>query len=73
MRRKDKNGATHLFVEEYADREDIWISWTEFLRLWRRTTSSRPPGVRSTREPEHRETAPPGQRMRGAGGGCMGK
>ncbi|WP_438006439.1 phospholipase D family protein [Sorangium sp. So ce321] len=48
--RKDQHGVTHLFVEEYADREDTRISWTEFSRLWRRTTSSRPPGVRSTRK-----------------------
>jgi hypothetical protein len=50
LRRKDKNGVTHLFVEEYADREDTKISWTEFSRLWRRTTSRRQPSVKSTRE-----------------------
>jgi hypothetical protein len=50
LRRKDKNGVTHLFVEEYADREDTKISWTEFSRLWTRTASSRQPSVKSTRE-----------------------
>jgi hypothetical protein len=50
LRRKDKNNVTHFFVEEYADREDTRISWTEFSRLWRRTTSSRQPSVKSTRE-----------------------
>lgn len=48
--RRDKNKVTHLFVEEYADREDTRISWAEFLRLWRRTTSARPPGPRAVRE-----------------------
>lgn len=50
LRRKDKNGITHLFVEEYADREGTRITWTEFLRLWRRTTSNNLPGPKSTRE-----------------------
>lgn len=50
LRRKEKNGVSHLFVEEYADREDTRISWTEFSRLWGRTTSSRQPALRSDRE-----------------------
>lgn len=50
LRRKDKNKVTHFFIEEYADREDTKISWTEFSRLWRRTTSSRLPGSKAVRE-----------------------
>jgi hypothetical protein len=50
LRRKDKNRVTHFFVEEYADREDTRISWTEFSRLWRMTSSVRQPSIKSTRE-----------------------
>jgi phosphatidylserine/phosphatidylglycerophosphate/cardiolipin synthase-like enzyme len=50
LRRKDKNKITHLFVEEYADREDTRITWTEFSRLWRTTTSTRLPGPKAARE-----------------------
>ena len=50
LRRKDENGITHLFVEEYADREDTRISWTEFSRLWWRTTASRLSGHKAIRE-----------------------
>lgn len=41
---------THFFVEEYADREDTAISFTDFVALWRRLGPRRPPGLKSTRE-----------------------
>lgn len=49
LHRKDKRKVTHFFVEEYADREDTAISFTNFVALWRRLGSGRPPSLKPTR------------------------
>lgn len=50
LHRKDKGKVTHFFVEEYSDREDTAISFTDFVAAWRRLDSRRPPRLRSIRE-----------------------
>ncbi|WP_438016651.1 hypothetical protein WMF18_38550 [Sorangium sp. So ce315] len=40
----------HTWLPENVNITLLRISWTEFSCLWRRTTSSRPPGIKSTRE-----------------------
>jgi hypothetical protein len=50
LHRKDKGGVTHLFIEEYVDRDETAVSFTSFYRLWQREYSAKAPGRRSTRE-----------------------
>lgn len=50
LHRKDEGHVTHVFVEEYADREDTAVSFTDFSKLWRSTSSLKPPTRRSTKE-----------------------
>lgn len=50
LHRKDNGKVTHLFVEEYADRDATSIPFSAFSALWRGVGSGRPPSVNSTRE-----------------------
>ena len=50
LRRKNKNGVTHFFIEAYADREATSMSFSSFGALWRRLGTGRAPGLRSVRE-----------------------
>lgn len=48
--RKDTGRVTHLFVEEYADREETAIPFSKFRSLWSRLASTLPPTTNTTRE-----------------------
>ncbi len=50
LHRKDKGKVTHLFIEQYADRDATAIPFSAFRTLWRRVGTGRAPGLRSTRE-----------------------
>jgi len=50
LHRKDNGKVTHLFVEEYADRDETSIPFSAFSALWRRVGSGRAPTINSTRE-----------------------
>ncbi|MFI5300904.1 MAG: hypothetical protein ACHREM_22710, partial [Polyangiales bacterium] len=50
LRRRDNGAVTHLFIEEYADREATSIPFSAFVALWRRFETGRVPTLNSTRE-----------------------
>lgn len=50
LHRKDKGGVTHLFIEEYVDREDTALPFSKFRTLWTRVAGTSAPKMNSTRE-----------------------
>ncbi len=50
LHRKDKGKVTHLFIEEYVDRDATSMPFSSFKALWKRVGTGRTPTLNTVRE-----------------------